>query len=222
MAALKPTSEPAQHPDSALRLPATRRIATQASQRLSMITQGGHLAPPAPAIPARSVLRQSTSTGASAETAPPPYGWVSQKYGDAPEYQANDEDGTRPVEGDEVAELRRKEWMGGQSPASGYRRLGIVALVFLTIMGLAVGLGVGLTVGRKHNAGNAVSNNGTSDGSTQQPGSNSSVIQQFPLGAYSFATALQQQSTNCTTNTCLLYTSPSPRDGLLSRMPSSA
>eukprot|EP01016_Furgasonia_blochmanni_P004996 TRINITY_DN11936_c0_g2_i1.p1 TRINITY_DN11936_c0_g2~~TRINITY_DN11936_c0_g2_i1.p1 ORF type:complete len:231 (-),score=50.04 TRINITY_DN11936_c0_g2_i1:11-703(-) len=28
--------------------------------------------------------------------------------------------------------------------------------------------------------------------------------------------------TNTTTNTCLLYTSPSPRDGLLSRMPSSA
>ena len=27
---------------------------------------------------------------------------------------------------------------------------------------------------------------------------------------------------SCTTNSCLLYTSPSPRDGLLSRMPSSA
>ena len=27
---------------------------------------------------------------------------------------------------------------------------------------------------------------------------------------------------NTTINTCLLYTSPSPRDGLLSRMPSSA
>ena len=36
----------------------------------------------------------------------------------------------------------------------------------------------------------------------------------------------QCQKTLCTTNatyqTCLLYTSPSPRDGLLSRMPSSA
>ena len=30
------------------------------------------------------------------------------------------------------------------------------------------------------------------------------------------------QKINLTTVTCLLYTSPSPRDGLLSRMPSSA
>ena len=31
-----------------------------------------------------------------------------------------------------------------------------------------------------------------------------------------------QEVTNGTYDTCLLYTSPSPRDGLLSRMPSSA
>ena len=64
-----------------------------------------------------------------------------------------------------------------------------------------------------------------------------------PLPTSSFApsvagqTALQQQATALTgsgigsyqpfltqarPNTCLLYTSPSPRDGLLSRMPSSA
>ena len=33
---------------------------------------------------------------------------------------------------------------------------------------------------------------------------------------------LKAQSTVDSTQTCLLYTSPSPRDGLLSRMPSSA
>ena len=36
-----------------------------------------------------------------------------------------------------------------------------------------------------------------------------------------FAEVLNQAATK-TVNTCLLYTSPSPRDGLLSRMPSSA
>ena len=36
-------------------------------------------------------------------------------------------------------------------------------------------------------------------------------------GAISLSIALNNKSTNC-----LLYTSPSPRDGLLSRMPSSA
>ena len=33
---------------------------------------------------------------------------------------------------------------------------------------------------------------------------------------------MQQPTAPNTPNTCLLYTSPSPRDGLLSRMPSSA
>ena len=34
--------------------------------------------------------------------------------------------------------------------------------------------------------------------------------------------SLEKISENCFLATCLLYTSPSPRDGLLSRMPSSA
>ena len=33
---------------------------------------------------------------------------------------------------------------------------------------------------------------------------------------------LTKKQTEVVVNTCLLYTSPSPRDGLLSRMPSSA
>ena len=37
-----------------------------------------------------------------------------------------------------------------------------------------------------------------------------------------FAADVSNETLRCTTLGCLLYTSPSPRDGLLSRMPSSA
>ena len=37
-----------------------------------------------------------------------------------------------------------------------------------------------------------------------------------------YFTMLNHNKRSITLNTCLLYTSPSPRDGLLSRMPSSA
>ena len=39
---------------------------------------------------------------------------------------------------------------------------------------------------------------------------------------YHDATALPNARVHAAIHTCLLYTSPSPRDGLLSRMPSSA
>ena len=40
--------------------------------------------------------------------------------------------------------------------------------------------------------------------------------------AFSFGTEAITSNADTHTTTCLLYTSPSPRDGLLSRMPSSA
>ena len=40
--------------------------------------------------------------------------------------------------------------------------------------------------------------------------------------AFLFDAFLEEQEQGITIDTCLLYTSPSPRDGLLSRMPSSA
>ena len=40
--------------------------------------------------------------------------------------------------------------------------------------------------------------------------------------SYSLKAILNQAGLKCNMYTCLLYTSPSPRDGLLSRMPSSA
>ena len=45
------------------------------------------------------------------------------------------------------------------------------------------------------------------------------VMFQFPEGAESFDVTF---SVTCTDCVCLLYTSPSPRDATLSRMPSSA
>ena len=39
---------------------------------------------------------------------------------------------------------------------------------------------------------------------------------------YSVGSSLERVSDRCVDSACLLYTSPSPRDGLLSRMPSSA
>ena len=42
------------------------------------------------------------------------------------------------------------------------------------------------------------------------------------LGAYNICAIAASNSASITIRNCLLYTSPSPRDGLLSRMPSSA
>ena len=44
----------------------------------------------------------------------------------------------------------------------------------------------------------------------------------YVAGQACSAIARQPESQSDVTRTCLLYTSPSPRDGLLSRMPSSA
>ena len=45
------------------------------------------------------------------------------------------------------------------------------------------------------------------------------IYQELPMDADRF---VQEGTLSTDNNTCLLYTSPSPRDGLLSRMPSSA
>ena len=71
-------------------------------------------------------------------------------------------------------------------------------------------------------ATNATSGSGAQSTSSAMQSSSST-------GKHSSSTRVHQQSTQTTglvvggsTSTCLLYTSPSPRDGLLSRMPSSA
>ena len=49
-----------------------------------------------------------------------------------------------------------------------------------------------------------------------------SQVRQVLLGHTDLVFPLYSATCVCSTKTCLLYTSPSPRDGLLSRMPSSA
>lgn len=87
----------------------------------------------------------------------------------------------------------------------------LVVVVIVVVLGLAVGLGVGLTVGRgkDHESENTtISNNG---GDTQP-----TLIQQLPLGQYSFATSLRAQQTNCSSNPatwrCYPYTVFNPSD----------
>ena len=48
------------------------------------------------------------------------------------------------------------------------------------------------------------------------------IIDQPNIFAYDINTGLLDENFRPVVNNCLLYTSPSPRDGLLSRMPSSA
>ena len=57
---------------------------------------------------------------------------------------------------------------------------------------------------------------------TQMPKGNKGITlngNQYPASIYTLWTEAER---NAIAQTCLLYTSPSPRDGLLSRMPSSA
>lgn len=81
------------------------------------------------------------------------------------------------------------------------------------MIGLAVGLGVGLTTGRKKQD----NSENTTDNSTEpQSPSDSALVQQFPLGQYSFTTTLRAQETNCTSNPatwrCYPYTVFNPSD----------
>jgi len=91
-----------------------------------------------------------------------------------------------------------------------------VAIAFTAVVGLAVGLGVGLTIGRKHNTSDAGTGNDTASDTGTSPTSSDSTIQQFPLGKYSFLTALREEDNNCTSNpatwNCYPYHVFSPSD----------
>ena len=56
------------------------------------------------------------------------------------------------------------------------------------------------------------------------PGASNTILESYvPYSKKSMDIFLNKKPDHyCSLNTCLLYTSPSPRDGLLSRMPSSA
>lgn len=186
-----------------LRLPAARRISLPVSQRLSTITEGAQA--PEPGRWSRlSAIRNSTSSAATHRTAPPP-------YTSRPGSVAGDESAPNASEEEKLARLRRT-WSGATGTRGGWGRLVVFVVVIVVVLGLAIGLGVGLTVGRKRNdceSDNTTTGNG---GDTQQP----TLIQQLPLGQYSFATALRAQQTNCSSNPatwrCYPYTVFNPSD----------
>jgi hypothetical protein len=174
----------------ALRVPATRRISLQASQRLSTITEGAQA--PDPGRWSRlSILRTSTSSAGTNRTAPPPYEWAP------PGITARSEDAANASEDEKLARLR-KTWSGAKGKRGGWGRLVLLVLAIVAILGLAIGLGVGLTIGRKKDKGNGTT--AASNNTDTQPQDNSTPIQQFPLGQYSFRTSLRAQQTNCTSN----------------------
>lgn len=90
----------------------------------------------------------------------------------------------------------------------------LLGVAILVVVGLAIGLGVGLTGGRKKNHGSETTT--TSNNGDTQPQDSSALMQQFPLGQYSFLTNLRGQQTNCTSNPatwrCYPYTVFDPSD----------
>nr|OQO17409.1 hypothetical protein B0A51_14589 [Rachicladosporium sp. CCFEE 5018] len=195
---------PSQDYSSSLRLPAQRRVSIPSSHRLNTITEGPRPANTSgPAFQPRSILRNSvgSSQAASTRTAPPPYTWKAEPHAG--------ENGLAPVEGDELAELRRKEGYKDVK-RGGWGRFVLIALAVLAIIALAVGLGVGLTMGKKKTQQAASSTVGNSGGQSTGAPSGTGSQQQFPLGEWSFVTALRTVATNCTSNaatwSCYPYT----------------
>jgi len=174
-------------PSPSLRLPAAKRISLPASQRLSTITEGPQ-APEPGRWSRRSTFRNSTSSAATHRTAPPP-------YTSTPASVAGDEDPPNASEEEKLARLRRT-WSSSTGTRGGWGRLVLLAVVIVVVLGLAIGLGVGLTVGRKKENENESTPPGSDSGDTTQP----ELIQQLPLGQYSFSTALRAQQTNCSSN----------------------
>ena len=194
-----------QSPDSALRLPAQKRIAPPTAQRLSTITEGAANARQPKGIlrtnpSSRTVSRPGDSRHNSGgvsrnsqdtvRTAPPAYEWV-------PEPKQAEEDGHVPVEGEKVAQLRHgTRTRQRRRDRGGWGRLALIlGLVLLLAIALGVGLGVGLSKRKPRNtAQNAPS--AQPAGTTPDTGQ----VQSFPLGEYSLITALRTVDTNCTSN----------------------
>ena len=188
-------------PSPSLRLPAAKRISLPASQRLSTITEGPQ-APEPGRWSRRSTFRNSTSSAATHRTAPPP-------YTSTPASVAGDEDAPDASEEEKLARLRRT-WSSSTGTRGGWGRLVLLVVVIVVVVGLAIGLGVGLTVGRKNKHENE-STTPSNSGDTQPE-----LIQQLPLGQYSFSTTLRAQQTNCSSNPatwrCYPYTVFNPSD----------
>ncbi|KAK3629580.1 hypothetical protein LTR22_021857 [Elasticomyces elasticus] len=173
-----------QDPQSSLRLPAQKRISAPTAARLSTITESSQ--PKGVLRPTSSSTRPTLSRG-TPRSGPPAYTWVPEAIND-------DEDLQAPVEGEKVAESRRNGSGQRGRTRGGWGRILLVVGLILAVVALAVGLGVGLTK-KKHKQ--------QEDGSSQPAGTTpdvGQVEQQFPLGEYSFITALRTVATSCTSN----------------------
>lgn len=196
--AMATPGSPAQSGKASPRSISRRRGNSQPSPSLATIDESAQtvLSPP---IPRKSSKRTSQtppgrvslprpwspshSANGSTRTGPPAYDWVPDEV----------EEGSSPVEDEKLAELRRNRTPRKQR-RGGWGRLAIIAgIILLCIIGLAVGLGVGLTA---HKNGNK---NSSGSSSTSSPTSNEPP-RAFPLGQYSFVTALQNTSTACVSN----------------------
>lgn len=221
-------SAPPQQPESALRLPAEKRISLPSSKRLNTITEGSDTPTPPP-IPRRSSKRNSTlyilnsdrpnllrrfspgstTSGDTGKTAPPAYDWV-------PEPIAGDGDGNALGQDEKLERVRRGEGQDVRWRRGGWGRLALIlGIVLLVITGLAVGLGVGLT--RRKYRDDSAAGGGSGNGTPPSGAAPSAgTPQRFPLGQYSMVTALTSVQTNCTSNPatwrCYPYTVFDPND----------
>ncbi|KAM0719908.1 hypothetical protein Q7P37_004043 [Cladosporium fusiforme] len=172
---------------SSLRLPAAKRIALPASERLSVITEGVPQASDS-RLSRFSWLRNSVSSDATGRTPPPAYDWIPEPTDRSNRVEPPD------VEGEKLARLRRS-WSDVASKRGGWKRLALLVMICLIIIGLAIGLGVGLTAGKS----SSIDNDDETNSNTQTT-DNALPIQELPLGQYSFLTTLTTQKTDCTAN----------------------
>ncbi|KAL1589690.1 hypothetical protein WHR41_01831 [Cladosporium halotolerans] len=203
MPPLRPLSG-SQDPSSALRLPANRRLSSPTSQRLNTITETG-LPPPEERWSRFTGLRTSLSTNATGRTPPPAYDWVPGP---------NDEEFPKDPATEEKLSRLRKTWSSRTEKRGGWRRVAIIFAIALVVLGLVIGLGVGLT--RKGQKGGDNEGAVVGNSTTTQPADDTSLIQQLPLGQYSFVTNLRTQQTTCTPNAatwrCYPYSVLNPSD----------
>ncbi|GAM83127.1 hypothetical protein ANO11243_011130 [Dothideomycetidae sp. 11243] len=113
----------------------------------------------------------------SAEPTPPPY---------AREWQAEGAN-YQEKRGLMSWKARLKSRRGGWSRSL----LVLIAVLLLLVIALAIGLGVGLTQHHKSSTSTASGNGESSD---------SGANHQFPIGEYTFVTALREEQTGCTAN----------------------
>ena len=95
-------------------------------------------------------------------------------------------------------------------------------VLFLMLIGIGAAAGAAMSGGDKANiTGNTIL---TLDmrRPIQDHGAGASLFGDTPSSVVDTVRALNRAKTDDKVKGCLLYTSPSPRDGLLSRMPSSA